>query len=272
MDINETLRKIKNEFENAITTKMFNGKKYKTGSKAKEALIRSQKIINYIHELIKKEFIDCKISEDLIYPKVGSGKNEIKIEGFLKAKKQDISIIPKGVFINKKITKNNEKILAVNIRSQLSSLKKNIDTLYERTFAEALNLHLECLNQCLGEVYLIPTCEYDDKKMKNNKIAFKTRTDIENYIKLFQAINNRKSIANQEYKYERICLLIVNFNQEQPKLYNSIEMLKEDGLIDSNSGLNMDNLSIDNFASDLLGIYKERFGDKELDNLKIKTT
>ena len=34
-----------------------------------------------------------------------------------------------------------EKALSINIFSQLSSSAKNFDTLYERTFAEALNFH-----------------------------------------------------------------------------------------------------------------------------------
>lgn len=70
--------------------------------------------------------------------------------GFLKKKSQDISIIPEGfreeeitdgVLIGKKdkIGKGIlSKSISINIRSQLSSIGKNFDTLYERTFAEAL--------------------------------------------------------------------------------------------------------------------------------------
>lgn len=41
-----------------------------------------------------------------------------------------------------------EHTLSVNVRSQLSSIAKNFDTLYERTFAEAINLHLRCEKWC----------------------------------------------------------------------------------------------------------------------------
>jgi hypothetical protein len=154
-----------------------------------------------------------------------------------------------------------EKILTVNIRSQLSSLGKNIDTLYERTFAEALNFHLSYPKQCLGEVYLIPTHEYDDRAMIQNTILFKAVSKIEDYIRIFQAINSRHTTNKDEYKYERVCLLIVDFRQATPKLYSSTEELKNDGLIEKDSSVNMDNLAIKDFAKDLLNIYVERFGN-----------
>ncbi|KKQ87341.1 MAG: hypothetical protein UT09_C0017G0028 [Parcubacteria group bacterium GW2011_GWF2_38_8] len=256
MDIDKVLEKIKNDFDIAITTARFNGKKYRNGHKAKEALIRSQRIINLIHEVIKKEFKKCGVSVQMIHPPIGSSKPEIKLKGFLKSKNQDVAIIP---------TKKVEKILSVNIRSQLSSLSKNIDTLYERTFAEALNLHLSYPKQCLGEVYLIPTHEYDDKTMVKNKILFKKVSKIGDYIKMFEAINNRRSTNKDEYKYERVCLLIVDFRSKKPKLYSSIKELKKDGLVSENVKESLDNLNIKDFAKDMLKIYTERFGKSIID-------
>lgn len=34
--------------------------------------------------------------------------------------------------------------------------------MYERTFAESLNLHLRCPSMVLGEFYMIPVYSYDD--------------------------------------------------------------------------------------------------------------
>ncbi|MEI8092479.1 MAG: hypothetical protein WCG98_10405 [bacterium] len=73
-------------------------------------------------------------------------------------------------------------------------MQKNIDTLYERTFAEALNLHLEYPNMCLGEVYMIPAYEYDDKKMTKNKVEFKAVSKIEKYLEMFYAIADRNTV------------------------------------------------------------------------------
>jgi len=262
MNINQILLRIKNEFDTAITTAQFNGNTYANGNKAKEALIRSQRIINYIHEFIKEEFKRCGVPPQMIHPPLGSSNPEIKIKGFLKSKNQDVSIIPDTSIIplTKIGSPEVEKVLSVNIRSQLSSLGKNIDTLYERTFAEALNLHLSYPKQCLGEVYLIPTHEYDDRAMLTNRVVFRSVSKIEDYIRMFQAINGRRASDRDEYKYERVCLLIADFRQQSPKLYSSIEELKNDNLVPVGTTVNLDNLTINNFAEDLLAIYTDRFG------------
>jgi len=262
MDIHQILLQIKTDFDRAITTAQFNNNTYANGNKAKEALIRSQRIINLIHEFVKNEFIRCGVPQQMIFPPIGNSSPEISIRGFLKLKNQDVAIIPieRLVSLSNTLLPDHEKILSVNIRSQLSSLSKNIDTLYERTFAEALNLHLSYAKQCLGEVYLIPTREYDDKAMLQNQVIFKSISKIEDYIKMFQAINNRRETNKDEYKYERACLLIVDFKQEMPKLYETIEELKNDGLIPQNSTASLENLTINNFAEDLLSIYTDRFG------------
>lgn len=262
MNISKILLQIKIDFDKAIKTAQFNGNTYANGNKAKEALIRSQKIINLIHEFVKNEFVHCGVSKRIIFPPLGNSSPEIKIKGFLKSKNQDVAIIPLDdmLSLSNTLSPDNEKILSVNIRSQLSSLNKNIDTLYERTFAEALNLHMSYAKQCLGEVYLIPTHEYDDKAMLQNRVIFKSISKIENYIKMFQAINNRRETNKDEYKYERVCLLIVDFRQKQPKLYETIEELKKDKLVSKNSTASLKNLTAKNFAEDLLSIYTDRFG------------
>ncbi|NTW89752.1 MAG: restriction endonuclease [Candidatus Moranbacteria bacterium] len=262
MNIQPILCQIKNDFERTITTSTFNGKRYANGNKAKEALIRSQKIINLIHEFIKEDFISCGIPDNFVYPPVGSSKPEIKVKGFLKSKNQDVTIVPNPGLLESSNQNDqlNEKILCVNIRSQLSSLSKNIDTLYERTFAEALNLHLSYPKQCLGEVYLIPTHEYDDKAMLYGRVSFKSASKIEDYIRMFQAINNRRNTTEDGYKYERVCLLIVDFRPANPKMYGTISELKKDGLLPVSSTASLEKLTTKNFAKDLLAVYTKRFG------------
>ena len=144
----------------------------------------------------------------------------------------------------------------------MSSLAKNADTLFERTFAEALNLHLRYYEMVLGEVYLIPTHEYDDELVKLHKIGFKKyRVNLEKYISFFSAMNNRTLEEDQDddYKYERVALLIVDFNRPEPKLYTSTQELVEDGLLDKEFVLDYSEISYPKFSEDILSIYSERF-------------
>ena len=63
-----------------------------------------------------------------------------------------------------------------------------------------MNLHLKVPKQCLGEVYLIPTHEYDDKAMVNNQVKYKKVSQLEHYIQIFQVLNKRTDYRGNEYK------------------------------------------------------------------------
>lgn len=244
------------------------------GSVGKTSLIRSQRLIKIIHELVKHELVMNDIKQDLIHPKINHTDGELKLYGFLKKKNQDICVLPEMVEPKMEVLNNGliigdediygegytEKILSINVRSQLSSIGKNIDTLYERTIAEALNLHVRCPKMVLGEIYLIPTYEYDEVLMKQKKIGFhKKPINIEMFINGFQSINNRSTTSSDNFKYERVCLLIVDFSIETPKIYNSTDELIEDGLLPSDTKFKYEGLGYDTFIKDLLSIYNCRF-------------
>ena len=117
----------------------------------------------------------------------------------------------------------------------------------------------------LGEVYLIPTHEYDDNLAKENIVGFKSKSvNLEKYISFFDSVNNRKE-NDAPYRYERCALLIVDFNREQPYLYNNSSELIADGLLPKDFGIEYETLNFQTFASDILSIYASRYN---LDNLK----
>lgn len=273
--IDEQLVLFKKMIEEAIRDK---------GEDGKQSIIRSSKLINLIHDAVKYELIKNGVDEKIIMPKFEKRKPEMKLAGYLKQKKQDVCVLPKNLS-KEKITidwgplafeqkkdkygfnySNNS--LVINVRSQMSSLAKNTDTLFERTFAEAVNLHLRYDEIVLGEVYLIPTHEYNDDLVKRKKVGFKCHsTNIEKYISFFNSINNRK--LNKEdknvYAYERCALLIVDFNRKTPKLYKNSQELKRDGLISDTFDIEYSTLAFDSFAKDILEVYASRH---DINNLK----
>ncbi len=266
IEIQDALTEIKTSLEKAI----------KEGGEAeKTALIRSQKLIKRIHETVKSEFIKAGVNPENIKPKLGVSEGELKLAGFFKKKDQDICIVPNNLHEKEEFSDSGlllgekdrygkeytEHIISVNIRSQLSSLAKNFDTLYERTFAESLNLHMRCPKMCLGEVYMIPVCEYDTHAAQEKKIAFADRiSSIEKYLLAFDMINLRRSVKDDLYKYERVCLLIVDFRTKNPKIYHNDKDLKKDGLLPHNSRATISRLNFRTFAKDLLKVYSGRFG------------
>lgn len=270
LNIQQAVNKIKELIENAIVD---------GGVEGKNNLIRTQIPICMLHDAAKAAFISQGVSPSLVAPVYGEHNGEQKLAGFFKCKDQDICFNPNNFVMQEEVLDFDgilkgkidpygkdftEHTLSVNVRSQLSSTAKNFDTLYERTFAEALNLHLRCPQMVLGEFYMIPVYEYDDVLAKSNQVGFKPNRKIskhlEKYIYSFSAVNGRRTTIGEEYKYERVCLLIVDFSSETPKIYNSNEELINDGLLPANTTASIDQMNFTNFASDLLSIYEQRFG------------
>lgn len=268
-----TLQEAINNFKGLIESSIL-----ENGDKGKEAMICSSVPILNIHEAVKSELIKAGINESLIFPPLNSRTPELKLAGSHKQKNQDVCVVPnfkktKEVLqegLLKDVTdeygeKFTEQTIAINIRSQISSIQKNFDTLYERTTSEATNLHDRCPQMVLGEVYMIAIPEYDDQKVKNKEIVFKkpNQSTVTQYIKSFQAINSRKGIKTKFFQYERVCLLIVDFSQTSAKIYKTSDELKQAGLIPQNSTVDISALSWEQFISDLLKIYNGRFKKKK---------
>lgn len=265
-----TIQQAVDGFKELIETSIIEG-----GIKAKEAMIRSSRPINFIHEAVKADFIRKGISPDRIHPPLGASKPELKLAGFIKQKHQDVCVSPEGYIPDSEIMTEGilreatdyygkdytERTISVNIRSQMSSLAKNFDTLYERTIAEAQNLHVRCPKMVLGEVYMIPVKEYDAAVMDNNVVQFIDKVGaVEKYIKSFQAINGRLDYTREDYKYERVCLLLVDFEQSPAKIYSTTQDLINDGLLDESSTASIDELSWETFTDNILTNYETRFG------------
>lgn len=268
--LQDALNNIKTSIERAIKN---------SGTTGKNNLIRSQKPIKLLHDVVKSELIKNRVEQRLINPALGKSTGELTLSGFFKKKDQDICVSPKlikpkletlsfeGILMgqtDKFGHQFTEQTLSINVRSQLSSSAKNFDTLYERTFAEALNLHLRCPKMVLGEFYMIAVNEYDSDSANKNKVKFRKPRSIEDhiekYILSFNAINNRRSTKIDHYKYERVCLLIVDFSKSEPKLYSNNNNLIEDGLLPKNTTATMKHLNFEFFIKDILKIYEDRFG------------
>lgn len=275
--IQECVNNIKRTLETVVRSACFDGRHYTSGVQAKEALIRSQRLINLLHEAVKKSINAFGIDASRIFPPIGQQSPEMKIAGFLKQKDQDICVIPSGITPSRRSIdwgplrfeadafdeygqEYSERTLVINVRSQLSSVGKNTDTLFERTFAESVNLHKVYPQMVLGEVYMIPVFEYDDEAMKQNQIAFKRKhTNIEKYISFFTAINNRISASDDISKYEKVALLIVDFSKSNPVVYNNTNQLIQDRLVRPAFPLELNELAFENFIPTVMAQYEERF-------------
>lgn len=277
--LQKAVEEIKSEIGLTVENATYKEKDYTDGLSAKTALIRSETLIQKVHEVtkvslqneLKKRQIECSI-----HPPIGATSPELNVWGLLKKKKQDIVVLfdepsreliddgpLKGQYdeLGKTATK---KAIVLGIRSQLSSVDKNFDTLMERAFAETLNLRLRHPRLVMFEVYMLAVKEYDEQQMKNNTIAWKNRyTKVEKFISIFNAMNHRTNSNNisEAYKYERSVLLLVDFSINPVKIYKDIGELKKDGVITPGFSENYDKLSPRGFSKDIIDSYIERHKD-----------
>jgi hypothetical protein len=275
MNIQQGLEAIKQLIENAIIT---------NGEAGKKAVINSSKTINVLHEVVKSDLILNGVNSNLIRPAQGLSSPEIQLAGFLKFKTQDVCVFPNhlqplpetinfnGLHTGKRDPYGelfSEHVLTINLRSQLSSLAKNKDTMFERTYAEPLNLHRRLPKMVLGEVYLLSARELDSNQVKLKNVSYKPVSQkiaksLEEYIYGFSALNSRNTQGDDFFKYERVALLIVDFSQSPLKIYETVSDLKSDGLLPQNSYCSLTSLTYTGFIDDLLSMYNRRFGPGKL--------
>lgn len=276
LKLGQALASIKTDIESAIITASFGGDQYDDGQKAKEALIRSSRLILQIHEVAKESLDDVLRSRHVpyrIYPPLGSSSPELRVTGFIKNKKQDIVVLVGNTQIRRESVAEgplqgtedtlglqaSETAIVIGVRSQLSSVGKNFDTLMERAFAETLNLRLRLPNLVMGEIYLLPIFEYDDGAMKNNRVVFKgSPTRLEKFIRTFIGISGRLPQETKDlYKYERSALILTDFRPNPPVVYLTPSQLVQVGVVQKIANM-YPSLSPEGFASDIIDAHLQR--------------
>jgi hypothetical protein len=236
--LTETLQRMKIVYENAIRKGKYT------------ELIRSKRLIETLHEFAVKE-LKKRIPPQWIY-------TDKPLYGYPKTKTQDILIQPQQDS-GKNLSVG--PLMSINVRSQLSSIDKNYDTLFERLFAEALNLHNRFPYLVLGYIYLLPKTGYDDKAAKEKLVKFTERYNIEKYILSFLSIADREDPEDVPWKYERICLLIVDFERTRPSVMDNLQVFSTQGLVSKKFAdfFSFETLSVKNFFDDLHKIMMERY-------------
>jgi hypothetical protein len=236
--LQQAVNGMKQNLEAAITSASFGLENYENGHAAKEALIRSQKPILPVHEVVKRSLAEelSKTRRQFdIHPPLNTTSPELRISGFIKAKKQDVVVlfdgakpraepIRDGALVGERDVvgqRQSERSIIVGVRSQVSSVAKNFDTLMERAFAETLNLRLRLPAVTMGEVYVLAVYGYDNRLMKKNAVGWTPRpTSVGKFIKTFLAITDRlpQRTYTELYKYERSALVLVDFRPNSPKI------------------------------------------------------
>lgn len=114
--------------------------------------------------------------------------------------------------------------IAIGVRSQMSSVGKNIENYYEGIIGECISLHDRFPMATLGYVYLLP---------KNPiKPGLVEEIDLERAETLFQKITERNDWHNPNDRYEHFAFLKVDFSTDPPTIIPSSPTLSIESFFD----------------------------------------
>jgi hypothetical protein len=276
--LREALASFREHLEEAVATAHYNGKDFPDGLAAKTAAIRSGVPIGLLHEVAKADLAASAEAAGLsatMHPPIGRGAPELPIAGLIKSKRQDVVMLLNGDVPTEETIRVgplageidavgeavSNRSIAVGVRSQVSSIDKNFDTLMERAFAEPLNLHARLPSLVAGEVYLLPIQELDDAALRAGDYEFKDRfVRVERFIRTFAFISGRSDPADDPYKYEETALILADFTQDPPALLRTDEALIDRGVMSAGTVTPLDQLDPVGFGERLVAHHVDRHG------------
>ena len=104
--------------------------------------------------------------------------------------------------------------IAIGVRSQMSSVGKNLENYYEGIIGECISLHDRFPMATLGYVYLLP--ERSIKPGCENEVI-----DLQRAESLFKKITERKDWNNPHDRYEHFAFIKVDFFSNPPRVIES---------------------------------------------------
>jgi hypothetical protein len=192
-----------------------------------DAAVRSQRFIKVLHRAIASE-----IEERLTQVAKREGvkvESEAKLHGSFKDKDVDISVIHPV----------NGPLILCGVRSQMSSVAKNILTYSQDIMGEAVSLQDRFPMTVFGYCYLLPLKPHDTGRL-----------DVSRYSKIFGSMSGRSeaSYKHEKGRYDHFAFACVDFDSEPPTL-------REDLVAAGN--LKVD-LALSNLSERLIDTFKQR--------------
>jgi hypothetical protein len=173
------------------------------------ASVRSQSFINVLHDWCVSELRNVGINDDAF-----TILKEATIYGSHKPKDVDVAVIENI---------NGPQII-IGIRSQMSSVSKNILTYYEEIIGDCISLHDRFPMAVLCYIYLLPK-----KAIKNDSIE---TVNLDRAERLFTRITGRNDWRDSKDKYEHFAFLKVDFETGPPTILETSPLLAIDNFFD----------------------------------------
>jgi len=103
--------------------------------------------------------------------------------------------------------------IIIGVRSQMSSIGKNIENYYEGIIGECISLHDRFPMATIGYVYMLPT--------RPIKPGLNEEVNLEKAESLFEKITGRTDWRSSHDKYEHFAFLKVDFTKDPPEVLST---------------------------------------------------
>jgi len=167
--------------------------------------VRGQGFIKYLHRYVGSQ-LDARLTKFAIRRNI-TVEYEAQILGSTKPKDVDIAVIDP----------DNGPLVLVGVRSQMSSIGKNVLTYYEGIVGECMSLQ-ERFPMCThGYVYLHPLTSIKEGKERES-------IDHARYAKMYAAITGRSGpdYKNQRGIFDQFAYMVADFEKTPPELRDDI--------------------------------------------------
>ncbi|MGM9635598.1 MAG: hypothetical protein ACI3YE_05530 [Candidatus Avispirillum sp.] len=114
--------------------------------------------------------------------------------------------------------------IVIGVRSQMSSVAKNLENYYEGIIGECISLHDRFPMATIGYVYLLPT--------EPIKPGLTEEVKLDKAEALFEKITGRDDWRDSHDKYEHFAFLKVDFTQDPPTLLPTTDILRIETFFD----------------------------------------
>lgn len=108
--------------------------------------------------------------------------------------------------------------IIIGVRSQMSSIGKNIENYYEGIIGECISLHDRFPMATIGYVYLLPT--------QPIKPGLNEDVNLDKAENLFEKITGRSDWRDSHDRYEHFAFLKVDFTKDPPEILDTKEVLQ----------------------------------------------
>ena len=209
------------------------------------AAVRSQKFIKMLHRFLADD-LRGRLTEEAKKEGVVVAE-EVTIYGSHKPKDADIAIVHPS----------NGPLMYIGVRSQMSSVGKNVLEYYQGIVGECISLQDRFPMTVFGYVYLHPVMSWKEVERKGKRLKVDEPLDHARFAKMYAAISGRSGLnyTHIRARYDQFAYMVVEFRKEHRD--SPLPELRDE-LVHAGVPVDTTDLRLSTFVDRIVQTFKDR--------------